>query len=116
MSGRFVVTGAAVVLALKSGGERYLYRSNAEISAEGYTEKTLRHAESVGLVRLVADEEPAGDKGEELAGDKGEELKKPDGRAGLEKLLEYATAKGIEVPEGADKDAVRALIDAHTEA
>ena len=52
---------------------------------------------------------------EDSAGDKGEELKKPDGRAGLEKLLEYATGKGIEVPEGADKDAVRAHIDAHTE-
>ena len=54
----FVVIGAAVVLPQKSGGERYLYRSDAEIPAAGYTEKGLRHAESVGLVRIIEGEQP----------------------------------------------------------
>lgn len=55
---RLVVVGPAVVLPLDAGGEQYLYRSGAELPADGYTEAGLRHAVSVGLIRLV---EPAGE-------------------------------------------------------
>ncbi|PPF18272.1 hypothetical protein C5B92_07085 [Rathayibacter sp. AY1A4] len=43
-----VVLGAAVVLALKDGGERYLYRG--DVVGSGYTAASLKHVESIGLV------------------------------------------------------------------
>jgi hypothetical protein len=46
-----VVLGAAVVLALVDGGERYLYRG-ATVS-DGYTESAIEHAESIGLIGVV---------------------------------------------------------------
>ena len=103
----WVVKGAAAVVTV-GGADRYLYRGAP--LPEGV--ENLRHLAEIGLIEEV--EEPVDEEAKPAAGDKGAELKKPDGRAGLEKLLEYATAKGIEVPEGADKVAVRALIDAHT--
>lgn len=37
---------------------------------------------------------------------------RPNGRHGLDRWRAYAESKGIEVPEGADKDAVVALVEA----
>lgn len=47
----YVVTGAAVVLPLESGSERYLYRGNP-IGA-GYTKAGIDHALSIGLIERV---------------------------------------------------------------
>lgn len=46
-----VVLGTAVVLALKDGGERYLYR-HATVG-DGYTDAAIEHAESIGLIGVV---------------------------------------------------------------
>lgn len=43
-------------------------------------------------------------------------IEKPDGRAGLERWVTYATSLGIDVPDGADKDAVRQLVADHEDA
>ncbi len=109
MSRRFVVEGAAVVLPTEPSGERYLYRSPAELPADGYTVAGLRHAESVGLIRIIETLETPDEKPDQTPDGQ------PDGRASLAKLVEYATAKGIEVPDGADKATVKDLIDAFVE-
>ena len=118
MSRRFVVEGAAVILPTEPSGERYLYRSPAELPADGYTDAGLQHAEAVGLIRIIEipDEKPDDQTGDdEPDGSEGDQADKPDGRASLAKLVEYATAKGIEIPDGADKATVKDLIDAFVE-
>lgn len=45
------VIGAAVVLPLESGSERYLYR-NAVAEAKGFTKAGIEHAVKVGLIEL----------------------------------------------------------------
>jgi hypothetical protein len=54
----FQVKAAAVVLPTLDGGERYLYRSAAILSDEGYSEAGLEHALSSGLI-VRADEAPS---------------------------------------------------------
>ena len=44
----YVVTGAAVVLPIEGGSERYLYRG--ALIGTGYTEDGIKHALSVGLI------------------------------------------------------------------
>jgi hypothetical protein len=48
----YVVTGAAVVLPLESGSERYLYRGNP--IGGGYTKAGIEHALSIGLIERVS--------------------------------------------------------------
>lgn len=45
---QYVVTGAAVVLPIEGGSERYLYRG--ALISTGYTEAGIKHALSVGLI------------------------------------------------------------------
>ena len=52
------VTGAAVVLALRGGSERYLYRG-AIVARDAYLEASIDHAVSVGLLVVVEPVEPA---------------------------------------------------------
>jgi hypothetical protein len=47
-SEQYVVTGAAVVLPIEGGSERYLYRG--ALISTGYTEEGIKHALSVGLI------------------------------------------------------------------
>lgn len=62
MAGKKVltVTGAAAVLNLKDGSDRYLYRG-ATVDPELYTEKSVKHVKGLGLVTAVevASEEDA---------------------------------------------------------
>lgn len=51
MAERYVVTGAAVVLPLNGGSERYLYRG-APVG-EGFTPEGVKHALSLGLIAKV---------------------------------------------------------------
>lgn len=44
-----VVTGAVAVLALKGGGERYVYRGSP-VDAALYTAESVKHHQAVGLV------------------------------------------------------------------
>ena len=64
MAGKsFKVVGAAVVLPLETGSERYLYR-NAVAETKGFTKAGLDHAEKVGLIELfdgASEEAPAGE-------------------------------------------------------
>lgn len=56
----FKVIGAAVVLPLEAGSERYLYR-NAIVAGKGFTKDGLEHALKVGLIEeteLVVEEAP----------------------------------------------------------
>ena len=46
------VTGAAVVLRTKSGSERYLY-GGASVIADEFTEDSVKHAKSIGLIGEV---------------------------------------------------------------
>ncbi|MBB2956974.1 hypothetical protein [Pseudoclavibacter helvolus] len=50
-----IVSGAAVVLVTKDASERYLYRG-APIPLEAFTDESVEHAISVGLVEEVYDE------------------------------------------------------------
>ena len=52
------VTGAAVVLALRGGSERYLYRG-AIVARDAYLAASIDHAVSVGLLAEVEPVEPA---------------------------------------------------------
>lgn len=52
MSDIYEVIGAAVVLRLSGGGERYLYRG-ARFNGAACVEDSLTHLRDVGLVRLV---------------------------------------------------------------
>ena len=60
MAERYVVTGAAVVLPLDGGSERYLYRG-APIGS-GYTEDGIKHALALGLIAVVKAAEKSADK------------------------------------------------------
>ena len=48
---KYTVTGAAVVLPVEGGSERYLYRG-APIGS-GYTEDGIKHALALGLIAVV---------------------------------------------------------------
>ena len=52
------VTGAAVVLGLRGGSERYLYRG-AIVARDAYLAASIEHAVSVGLLVEVEPVEPA---------------------------------------------------------
>jgi hypothetical protein len=57
------VVGAAVVLPLETGSERYLYR-NAVAETKGFTKAGLDHAVKVGLIEIfdgASVEDPADD-------------------------------------------------------
>ena len=56
MTARYEVVGAAVVLRLVGGGERYLYRG-ATVEGPAFTEESVGHAAAVGLLRPVGDEQ-----------------------------------------------------------
>ena len=51
MAERYVVTGAAVVLPLDGGSERYLYRGASV--GEGLTAAGIKHALTIGLIKKV---------------------------------------------------------------
>jgi hypothetical protein len=48
---KYVVTGAVVVLPIKGGSERYLYRG--AVITSGYTAAGIEHALAVGLIAEV---------------------------------------------------------------
>ena len=54
----YVVTGAAVVLQLRGGGERYLYRG-APIPENVYKQASIDHAIALGFVDSVPDVQAA---------------------------------------------------------
>ncbi|WP_104128229.1 hypothetical protein [Cryobacterium sp. Y57] len=51
MADRYVVKGAAVVLPIEGGTERYLYRG-AQIG-DGFTVKGIKHALALGLIEKL---------------------------------------------------------------
>jgi topoisomerase IA-like protein len=51
MADRYVVKGAAVVLPIEGGTERYLYRG-AQVG-DGFTVKGIKHALALGLIEKV---------------------------------------------------------------
>ena len=57
---QYTVTGAAVVLPVEGGSERYLYRG-APIGS-GYTEDGIKHALALGLIAVVKAAEKSADK------------------------------------------------------
>lgn len=86
MSDIYEVIGAAVVLRLSGGGERYLYRG-ARFKSAACTEDSLTHLRDVGLVRLI--DAATGEKAESAPesggaaepGDASTADKKPAGRS-----------------------------------
>ena len=66
----FKVTGAAVALPTVGGGIRYLYRGAAVLPREGFTEKGLAHAKSVGLIEFVEVADPVDEEAEKAAAGK----------------------------------------------
>ncbi|WP_282946963.1 hypothetical protein [Cellulomonas endometrii] len=114
MAGHVVTSPAVQVIA----GGRAFFLERGAVLPGGVAEDVLEHLLANGLIETVAESEP-GDTGEngdgdgdEANGDSDESPKRPRGNAGLAKWVEYAQALGREVPEDADVDAVKALVDA----
>jgi len=110
MSTKHKVT-ATMIVAKTASGPRYFDRG-ATLPAD-VDDKERKRLVASGLVEIVNAEEKQAPSG-------GDGPKKPAGNAGFGKHLEYARAIGIEVSEDVvkseDKDAVRALIEAHEKA
>jgi hypothetical protein len=99
-----VKAGAVVVTV--GDAERYLYRG-ARVP-EGADDKQVKDLTALGLLEVVEQEvEDTGDGSPT----------KPNGNAGFDKQLAWAQHLGIEVPadvvDAKDRDAVKALIEAH---
>ncbi len=103
MTEKIRVIGAAVVLPLVSGSERYLYRG-AEAEAKGFTPEGVEHAVKVGLVQKFdgADDETA-------------EPPAPEGPSEKwtnDRLIAYAGEKSIDLGEATTKKEMLAVIAA----
>lgn len=80
MAGHKVI-GAAVVLRVRGGGERYLYRGSP-VPENVYLAESVKHAVSVGLLAEVPDEKPEeDDKAASTAGTDGSAKEEPKGSA-----------------------------------
>lgn len=89
-----IVTGAAVVLQLRGGGERYLYRG-APVPENVYLAASVKHGVDVGLL-ADAPEEP--EEAEEAAGTEGTE-----GASGTEGTEGASGTEGTGEPKGSAK-------------
>ncbi len=90
------VIGAAVVLPLAGGSERYLYR-NAIAPTKAFTPEGVEHAKSIGLIEDFVEPEPEPETGEEKTVDpykgksvddlKAELASRNEGRADEDKIV-----------------------------
>lgn len=103
---RHVVTAAMIVAQVPGaqGGETYLRKGRP--LPESVEKDEVKRLLALGLVEKVTVEVA-----DEAQTDP-PPAPKPAANAGLDKWVEYATAQGIEVPAGADKAAVVALVEA----
>ena len=108
---RYVVTASMIVVQVPGaqGGETYL-RKGRPLPASVETAEAKRLL-ALGLVARedveVVDAPPADPPADPPAGPV-----KPAANAGADKWAAYATAKGLAVPDGSDKAAVVALVEA----
>lgn len=98
---RYVVTGAAVVLATVDGTERYLYEG-APFNGEAFIEERVRRAVELGLIAEVdepaaAEEEDEPYKGVTVPDLKAEIDKRNEGRADGEKIAPAEPGKRAEL-------------------
>jgi hypothetical protein len=100
-----VVVAAAVVLRSKAGGSQYIYKG-APVDAEAFTEASVAHALTVGLIAEV--EESVRDA--EVV-----EVEAPDKSWTLEQIDEFAAKWEIGIPADAKKDDKIAAIAAEIE-
>ena len=111
MAGHVVTSPAVQVIA---GGRAFFLERGAALPG-GVSESVIEHLLANDLIETVAESEPVDPGEDDGGGDKGdgdESPKRPRGNAGLAKWVEYAQALGREVPEDADIDAVKAIVDA----
>jgi hypothetical protein len=97
----YKVTSSACSVYLRDGSVTLLYREGRLPAvgdmAEGEAERLLE-----GGFVVVVEQEASGDAA-------------PAGNAGVEKWAAYATGLGLEVPEGASRDDIKALVAASQE-
>lgn len=98
-----VVTSPAVQVT--AGGRAYFLERGA-VLPEGVAADVIEHLLANDLIEAA--ERPD----DELEGNESGAPKRPRGNAGLARWVEYAQELGHEVPEDADIDAVKALVDA----
>jgi len=109
MAGHVVTAPAVQVIA----GGRAFFLERGAVLPGGVAEGVIEHLLANDLIETLAESEPGDTDGDDDKGDGGDESpKRPRGNAGLAKWVEYAQALGREVPEDADVDAVKALVDA----